>query len=202
MKILEKRERALGARLFLKAERCNSGKCAVSKRPYKPGPHTKSFKKVSEYGRQLAEKQKIRFSYGLTESQLKKYFITADRSSDPTHEVMIRLLESRLDNAVFRAGFAGSRRIAKQLIGHGHIMVNGRKVTISSYLIQTNDLITLRPESVTHPIFVSLDEKFKNFETPEWMKLNKEKKTVLISTNPKGVAMPFDMDLVVNHYLK
>jgi len=202
MKILEKRERALGARLFLKAERCNSGKCAAAKRPYKPGPHTKSFKKVSEYGRQLAEKQKIRFSYGLTEGQLKKYFITANRGKESTHEAMVKLLESRLDNAIFRAGFANSRRIAKQLIGHGHIMVNGRKVTISSYLVEAGDVLSLRPESTTHPIFISLDEKFKNFETPGWISLNKEKKLALVSVSPKDVEMPFDMDLVVNFYLK
>jgi len=202
MRILEKKERALGARLFLKADRCNSVKCAGSKRPYKPGPHAKSFKKVSEYGRQLAEKQKIRFSYGLTESQLKKYFVSAENGNEPTHETLVKILESRLDNAIFRAGFAGSRRIAKQLIGHGHIVVNGRKVTIPSYLIQPDDLIAIRPESVNHPIFSSLDEKFKNFEAPEWIKLNKEKKTALVSTSPKGIEMPFDMDLVVNHYLK
>jgi len=202
MRILEKKERALGARLFLKADRCNSVKCAGSKRPYKPGPHTKSFKKVSEYGRQLAEKQKIRFSYGLTESQLKKYFVAAESGNAPTHEALVRILESRLDNAIFRAGFAGSRRIAKQLIGHGHIMVNGRKVTISSYLVRADDLLSLRPESITHPIFVALDEKFKNFEAPEWIKLNKEKKTALISVDPKGIEMPFDINLVVNFYLK
>jgi small subunit ribosomal protein S4 len=202
MRILEKKERALGAKLFLKAERCNSGKCAAVKRPYKPGPHTRSFKKVSEYGRQLAEKQKVRFSYGLTEHQLEKYFVDADKGADPTHEAMIRLLESRLDNAVFRSGIAGSRRIAKQLVGHGHIMVNGRKVTIPSYSVKTDDLISLRSESAAHPTFTSLEEKFKNFEAPEWIKLDKEKKSALIISSPKGIEVPFDMDLVVNYYLK
>ena len=188
--------------MFLKAERCNSGKCAAVKRPYKPGPHTKSFKKVSEYGRELAEKQKVRFSYGLTESQLEKYFAAADRVAEPTHEAMIRFLESRLDNVVFRSGLAGSRRIAKQLVGHGHIMVNGRKVTIPSYSVAADDLITIRPESAAQPLFASLEEKFKNFETPEWIKLDKEKKSALIISSPKGIEMPFDMDLVVNYYLK
>jgi small subunit ribosomal protein S4 len=202
MRILEKRERALGARLFLKAERCNSGKCAAAKRPYKPGPHTKSFKKVSEFGKQLAEKQKVRFSYGLTEKQLRNYFVAANQSVDPTHEMMIRLLESRLDNTVFRSGLAGSRRIAKQLVGHGHVMVNGRKLTIPSYSVRVDDLITIRPESAGQAIFNSLEEKFKNFEAPEWIKLDKDKKSALIVSNPKGVEMPFDMDLVVNYYLK
>jgi len=202
MRILEKKERALGARLFLKADRCNSAKCAAAKRPYKPGPHTKSFKKVSEYGRQLAEKQKVRFSYGLTEGQLKKYFLAAVRSTGSTHEVIIKMLEARLDNVVFRSGLAGSRRIAKQLVGHGHIMLNGRKVTIPSCAVKKEDLITLRIESSSLPIFLGLEEKFKNFETPEWIKLDKNKKSALIISAPSSDSMPFDMDLVVNHYLK
>jgi len=202
MKILEKRERSLGVKLFLKAERCNSAKCASVRRPYKPGPHTRSFKKVSEYGKQLAEKQKVRFSYGITEKQLERYFVSADKGTDPTHEAMIKLLESRLDNVVFRSGLAASRRIAKQLVGHGHIMVNGRKVTIPSYSVQVDDLITIRPESAGQPLFTSLDERFKNFEAPEWVKLDKEKKSALMISQPKGIDMPFDMDLVVNYYLK
>ncbi|MFA5052642.1 MAG: 30S ribosomal protein S4 [Parcubacteria group bacterium] len=202
MKILEKKERALGVRLFLKADRCNSPKCAASKRPYKPGPHAKSFKKVSEYGRELLEKQKVRFSYGLAERQLEKYFVSADKGTEPTHEAMIKLLESRLDNVVFRIGFAGSRRIARQLVSHGHITVNGRKVTIPSYSVRPDDLITIRPESAEEPMFSGVSERFKNFEAPEWIKLDKEKKAALIISVPKGVEMPFDMDLVVNYYLK
>ncbi len=202
MKILEKRERSLGARLFLKAERCNSAKCAASKRPYKPGPHAKSFKKVSEHGRQLAEKQKVRFSYGITDRQLEKYFNAAARSDQSTYKAMVQTLESRLDNVVFRSGFAGSRRIAKQLISHGHMMVNGKKVTISSYLVETDDFITIRPESASSSLFSGLEEKLKNFEAPEWIKLDKIKKSALVLSAPKGIEMPFDMDLVVNHYLK
>lgn len=202
MKILEKKERSLGARLFLKAERCNSGKCAGARRPYKPGPHTRSFKKISEFGKQLSEKQKVRFSYLLTEKQMEKYFAAADRLNEPTHEALIKLLESRLDNVVFRSGLAESRRIAKQLIGHGHIMVNGRKVTIPSYSVKADDRITIRPESADNPVFSSLEEKFKNFEGPEWIKLDKEKKAALVVSEPKGVEIPFDLDLVVNYYLK
>jgi len=202
MRILEKKERALGAKLFLKAERCNSAKCAGVRRPYKPGPHTKSFKKVSEFGKQLAEKQKVRFSYGLSEKQLGRYFAAAAKSNEPTHEAMMKLLESRLDNTVFRAGLAGSRRIARQLIGHGHIMVNGRKVTIPSYSVKTDDRITIRPESADHPVFSDMENKFKNFEAPEWIKIDKEKKAALVVSGPKGVEIPFDMDLVVNYFLK
>lgn len=202
MRILEKKERALGTKLFLKADRCNSGKCAMTKRPYKPGPHAKSFKKLSEYGQQLMEKQKIRFSYGLTERQLKKYFDIANTGSGPTHETLITLLESRLDNALFRAGFFGSRRIAKQLISHGHITVNGRKVTIPSYLVKVDDLIAIRPESNGHALCIALDEKIKNIESAEWMKVDKNKKSILVVALPKNIEMSVDMNLVVNHYLK
>ena len=203
MKILEKKERALGAKLFLKPERCNSPKCAVAKRPYKPGPHGKKrFRRISEFGKQLNEKQKVRFSYGLSEKQLEKYFVESNRSEEPTHEAMIKFLESRLDNAVFRSGFAGSRRVARQFVSHGHIMVNGRKVTIPSFSVKAGDRITIRPESADQPDFSDLDDKFKNFEAPEWIKLDKEKKAALVESEPKGVEMPFDMDLVVNYYLK
>jgi small subunit ribosomal protein S4 len=202
MKILEKRERALGVKLFLKAERCSSGKCASVKRPYKPGPHVKSFRKVSEFGKQLSEKQKVRFSYLLTESQMRKYFVIADRSTEPTHEAFIKELESRLDNFVFRAGLAGSRRVAKQLVSHGHITLNGRKVTTPSIKVKVGDRVTIRPESVDHPVFKDAEARFKNFESPSWIKLDKEKKAAEMVSHPKGVDQAFDMDLVVNYYLK
>ena len=202
MRILEKKERALGVKLMLKAERCSSAKCASVRRPTKPGPHAKSFKKVSEYGKQLSEKQKVRFSYLLTEKQLAKYFHMANNHKEPTRELLVRLLESRLDNAVFRAGIAGSRRVAKQLIGHGHIIVNGRKVTIPSFSVSVGDVIGIRPESVDHPVIKAAEERFKNFESPSWIKLDKEKKTVEVVSLPKGIDLPFDLDLVVNYYLK
>ncbi|MDD5098937.1 MAG: 30S ribosomal protein S4 [Candidatus Colwellbacteria bacterium] len=202
MKILEKRERALGAKLFLKAERCSSGKCAAVKRPYKPGPHTKSFRKVSEYGKQLSEKQKVRFSYILTESQMRKYFKKADTSLEPTHEAFIKEIESRLDNFVFRSGFVGSRRIARQLVSHGHILLNGRKTTTPSIDVKVGDRISIRPESVDHPVLKEMEARFKNFEPPAWIKLDKEKKTAEMTSKPKDIDMPFDMDLVVNYYLR
>ncbi|MDD4931233.1 MAG: 30S ribosomal protein S4 [Candidatus Colwellbacteria bacterium] len=201
-RILEKKERALGVKLFLKAERCSSGKCASVRRPYKPGPHTKSFRKVSEFGKQLSEKQKVRFSYLLTESQMRKYFEAANRSKEPTNEAFMKKLESRFDNFVFRSGFAGSRRIAKQLISHGHMMLNGRKVTIPSVEVKMGDRVSIRPESADHVVFKDMEDKFKNFEAPTWIKLDKEKKASEMSSHPKDIDMPFDMDLVVNYYLK
>ena len=202
MRILEKKERALGIRLFLKAHRCSSGKCACVKRPGKPGVHPRSFRKVSEFGKQLTEKQKVRFSYMIAERQLKKYFKIADASREPTHEVMLKMLESRLDNFVSRAGIADSRRIARQIVSHGHIMVNGRKVTIPSRTIKVGDRISIRPESADMAIFKEIDQKFKNFEAPSWIKLDKAKKAAEMASSPKDVDAPFDFDLVVNYYLK
>ena len=202
MRILEKKERALGTKLMLKADRCASGKCAHAKRPTKPGAHPRSFKKVSEYGKQLAEKQKVRFSYLLTEKQMRKYFDLANASKEPTHIALVRSLESRLDNVVFRSGLAGARRVAKQLVGHGHITVNGRKVTTPSYNVRIGDRIAFRAESADHQAIAFADNRFKNFEAPAWMKLDKEKKAVEVITEPRDVEIPFDLDLVVNYYLK
>ncbi len=202
MRILEKKERALGVKLMLKAERCASGKCAQTRRPTKPGAHPRSFKKVSEYGKQLAEKQKVRFSYLLAEKQMRKYFEAANVSKEPTHVAFTRLLESRLDNAVFRSGLAGSRRVARQLVGHGHITVNGRKVTIPSFSVRVGDRIAFRAESADHQAITLAENRFKNFEAPAWLKLDKEKKAAEILTEPRDIEIPFDLDLVVNYYLK
>lgn len=202
MRILEKKERALGAKLFLKAERCSSGKCAGVKRAYRPGQHTKSFRKVSEFGKQLAEKQKVRFSYGLTERQIRKYFDIANRSSEPTHEALIKEIESRLDNIVYRAGIAGSRRIAHQLVGHGHITVNGRKVSSPSYEVKVGDVVAIRPQSSDLQIMKAVSERYKHYESPVWLKLDKEKKMAEMVAKPKDIAIPFNLDLVVNYFLK
>lgn len=202
MRILEKKERALGAKLMLKADRCASGKCAHVKRPTRPGAHPRSFRKMSEFGKQLAEKQKVRFSYNLAEKQLRKYFDAANSSTEPTRVALVKILESRLDNAVFRAGLAGSRRIAKQLVGHGHITVNSRKVTTPSYSIKVGDRIAFREESADHEAVKNAESRFKNFEAPAWIKLDKEKKAAEVLTEPRDTEMPFDLDLVVNYYLK
>jgi small subunit ribosomal protein S4 len=203
-KILEKRERALGTKLFLKGERCSSAKCAAVKRPYRPGEHskTKRFRKSSEYGRQLGEKQKIRFSYGLKEKELEKYFVLADKSGEPTDTALIELLESRLDNVVFRLGFVSSRRIARQLVSHGHIMVNNRRVTVPSISLKAADEVSFRKESADHSLLKDLAGRLKNYQTPVWLKLDKEKLVGEVLSKPKDVEMPFDLNLVVNYYSK
>ncbi len=201
IKILEKKERALGTRLFIKGERCSSPKCVMVKRPYRPGQHSKRFRKVSEYGRQLAEKQKIRFSYGLKEKETKQYFVLADKSSESTDVAFIKLLEKRLDNVVFRLGLAPSRRVARQLVSHGHIKVNKKKTTISSFIVKLNDEIMLDVKSESNFI-KDLDNRLKNYKIPSWLDLDKEKLTGKVLTEPKDVDIVFDLNLVINYYSK
>ena len=199
----EKKERALGVHLFLKAERCNSGKCALVRRPYRPGVHGKSRRKqLSEYGLQLAEKQKIMFSYGLKEKAMERIFKEALHKKEAITTTIVNLLERRLDNVVFRMGFAPSRIMAKQFISHGHILVNGRKVTIASFQVKTGDVITIREKSRTTALFKDLSENLKKYETPVWLQLDKDKLEGKVKSLPFDVEIPFDINLVVDFYSK
>ena len=154
----EKKERSLGVKLFLKAHRCNSPKCVAVRRPQRPGMHGKSYKSLSEFGQQLKEKQKIRYTYGIREAQMKRLAKEAIKSQGVTGEVIMSMLERRLDNVVYRLGLAPSRSVGRQLVSHGHIVVNGRKVTIPSYKIRVNDLISIRPQSREYAMFKDLGE--------------------------------------------
>ena len=196
----EKRERSLGTRLFLKASRCNSQKCVTVRRPVRPGMHGKSRRSLSEIGEQLMEKQKIKFSYGIRESQMKKIFLKAAEKRGVTGETIIQLLERRLDNAVFRLGLAPSRSVARQLVGHGHIIVNGRKVTIPSFSVVIGDKIGMRPASKEHPIFKEMTETIKKYEPPVWLNLNKETLEGKVVGLPKDLEMAFDVNMVVDYY--
>jgi small subunit ribosomal protein S4 len=201
-RILEKVERRLGAKLFLKADRCFSAKCAEVKKPYAPGAHGKRRKRQSEYGKQIAEKQKIRFTYGLTEAEMKRSFVNGEKSKEPTDIALVKVLESRLDNIVFRLGLAPSRRMASQLVGHGHITVNGRKATISSMRLRPGDKVAFRKESADHPIAKDAVNRLKQYEPPTWLKLDKEKLEGEVVSAPKDVDVPFNLELVVNFYSK
>ncbi|TSC96962.1 MAG: small subunit ribosomal protein S4 [Parcubacteria group bacterium Athens0714_26] len=199
----EKKERALGVRLFLKANRCNSAKCAAVRRPQKPGIHGKSRRRgISEYGQLLNEKQKIRFSYGLRESQLRKVFETASRNPGVTGDMMMQLLERRLDNVVFRLGFAPSRSVARQLVSHGHILVNNKKVTIPSYLLRIGEKIVIRPQSKDNPVFKDLNITLKKSEPPVWLNMDTEKYEGRVVALPKDFDLPFDVNMVVDYYSK
>ncbi len=196
IKAIEKKERSLGVKLFLKSERCNSPKCVMVRRPYRPGVHGQKPHPLTEYARQLREKQKIQISYGLNNRQMRNLF----KNYEPKE--IIKILETRLDRVVNLLGFAGSIRIARQLVNHGHILVNGRKVNIPSYQVKPGDVISLKPRSQNLKIFEDLPLKLKQYQPPPWLSLDKEKKEgrCLNWPNLEEVIFPFDIDLVVQYY--
>jgi len=195
LKVKEKKERSLGTKLFLKAERCNSPKCVTVRRPYRPGVHSKKRKISSEYGRQLMEKQKIQIIYGLNNRQLGKLFSFSK-------EKALSILERRLDRAVFYVGLAGSPRIARQLINHGHILVQGRRVTIPSYRVRIGDVISIRPGSRPLKIFEDILIRKKQFEPPAWLKVFPEelKGECIGEPDLDGAKLSFDINLVGEFY--
>jgi len=199
-RILEKKERSLGVKLSLKGDRCNSPKCALIRKPYRPGQHGKRRSKLSEFGLQNKEKQKIRFTYGLTEKQLEKIFKEAGNRPGVTSEEVMGILESRLDNIVFRLGLAPSRMASKQFVGHGHFTVNGRKVSIPSYRVKVQDKIAIRTESKDNPTFGELSEKLKNQEIPAWLSLDKDTLEAIVLDKPTDIPQPFDINVVVDYY--
>lgn len=186
-----------GGKLFLKGDRCYSDKCAVVKRSYAPGQHGQSRKKVSEYGIQLREKQKARRIYGILEKQFRNYFVKAERQKGITGENLLRILESRLDNVVFRLGLANSRVEARQLVRHGHFTVNGRKVNIPSYLVRVGEEIAVRENSRKSPKFAELAELAAHKTVPAWLELDKE------NLSAKVIALPAreDIDVPIQEHL-
>ncbi len=172
----EKIERRLGTKLFLKGERSYGPKAAMVRRPYPPGVHgQRRARKKSEYGMQLASKQKIRFTYGLMEKQFAKYVAQGLKKKENTESSIIRMLESRLDNVVFRLGFATSRAQARQLVNHCHFLVNGGSVNIPSYQTKRGDKITLREKSINNSYFNNVKNEIKKSTPPSWLKFDKEK---------------------------
>ena len=146
-RVLEKKERSLGTKLSIRGDRANSPKSALTRKPYKPGQHGKRFSKLSEFGTQLQEKQKIKFSYGVSDKQLKKIFQSAaGRKGTSAIDAITSVLERRLDNVVMRLGFAPSRSVARQMISHGHFLVNSRKVNTPSYTVKEGDIISIKPD--------------------------------------------------------
>jgi small subunit ribosomal protein S4 len=194
----EKKERALGEKLFLKAERCNSHKCVMVRRPFPPGQHgQKQRRRPSEYGRQLMEKQKIAIVYGLTNKQMSNIF--EKHAGDP--KKIVSVLEKRLDRVVYYLGFAPSPRVARQIVSHGHIMVNGRKTNIPSYNVEEGDVISIRPQSSKNKLFEDLDTRLKKNKTPDWLKLDADKKEGKCIGEPEEDAiLPFDINLVGEFY--
>jgi len=186
-----------GDKLFLKGERCYTNKCAVSRRAYAPGQHGQQKKKLSEYGVQLREKQKARRFYGVLESQFRKYFDMASTGKGITGEKLLQILETRLDNAVFRLGLATSRPEARQLVRHGHFTVNGQKVNIPSYLLKVGDVVAVADKSKSSPKMKSVAEIAGGKVIPKWLEFNGE---TLVG---KIVALPSreDIDLPIREHL-
>ena len=200
----EKIERSLGERLGLKAERSLGPKSAMVKRPYKPGQHGPSKRRnnISDFGLQLKEKQKFKVIYGIKEKQLREVFDKAIQSKDVTRDKVFEILERRLDNVAFRLGLAGSRNIARQMVLHGHLSVNGKKVTYPAFEVKVNDIISITGSSRELSRFADLKEKLTKHDTPLWLLLDSEKLEGKVVSLPKEVDVPFDVNLVVEYYSK
>ena len=193
-----------GQKLFLKGSRCYSDKCSISRSNYAPGQHGQKRAKLSEYGTQLREKQKTKAYYGVGEKQFRKYFEMAENKKGITGENLLQILESRLDNVVYRAGFGTSRAQARQLVNHGHFDVNGKKVDIPSYLIKEGDVITVRENKKDNGAIKANIEANAARPVPAWLELNNETlsgKVVRLASR-EGVDIPVEEHLIVELYSK
>ncbi|HHW45912.1 MAG TPA: 30S ribosomal protein S4 [Clostridiales bacterium] len=193
-----------GQKLFLKGERCYSDKCSVARRNYAPGQHGRGRKKSSEYGLQLRAKQKARRYYGVLERQFVRYFEMAERKPGITGENLLRILESRLDNVVYRIGLASSRAEARMLVTHGHFEVNGKRVNIPSYLLSAGDVVSLSQNSRDSEKFKEIIEKNAGRPVPQWIDYNHDTFEARIINLPERdqIDAPVDEQLIVEYYSK
>ena len=193
-----------GQKLFLKGSRCYSDKCSITRRNYAPGEHGQGKKKLSEYGTQLREKQKTKSFYGVQEKQFRKYFEMAENKKGITGEILLQILESRLDNVVYRAGFGMSRAQARQLVNHGHFEVNGIKTDIPSYLVKPGDIITVKENKKDSKILKENIEVNEAKPIPEWLEKNSEKMEVKVIrlASREDVDLPVEEHLIVELYSK
>ena len=193
-----------GLKLFLKGERCYTDKCAIERRNYPPGEHGQARPKFSEYSVQLREKQKLRRMYGVLEGQFRRYFEMADRGKGVTGETLLQLLERRLDNIVYRIGFATSRSEARQLVRHGHFRVNGRKVNVPSYLVRSGDTVSVRERSQKVARIQEALELAQRRGIPDWLEVTPEAFAGRVKALPvrSDLTMPINEKLVVELYSK
>ena len=193
-----------GLKLFLKGERCYTDKCAIERRNYPPGEHGQARLKFSEYSVQLREKQKLRRMYGVLEAQFRRYFAMADRAKGVTGETLLQLLERRLDNTVYRIGFATSRAEARQLVRHGHFRVNGRKVNVPSYLVRAGDTVSVRDRSQKVARIQESLELAQRRGVPDWLEITPESFAGRVKSLParSDLTMPINEKLVVELYSK
>ncbi len=193
-----------GKKLFLKGDRCYTGKCAFERRSYAPGQHGQGRKKTSEYGLQLRAKQQARRYYGIQEGQFHKYFLMAERKQGMTGENLLRICESRLDNVAYLLGWASSRAEARQLTTHGHYLVNGKKVDIPSYLLKAGDVVSIREKSCDSEKIKAVLEANASRPVPEWLDKNDDDLTAKIVKLPdrEQIEVPVEEHLIVEFYSK
>ena len=193
-----------GQKLFLKGSRCYTDKCSISRRNYAPGQNGQKKKKLSEYGTQLREKQKTKSFYGVGEKQFRKYFEMASNKKGITGDNLLQILESRLDNVVYRLGFAASRAQARMLVTHGHFDVNGKKVNIPSYLVKAGDVISVREIKKDSPIIKENVEVNASRPVPAWLEKEAEKLSgkVVSLASREDVDLPVEEHLIVELYSK
>ena len=193
-----------GQKLFLKGERCYSEKCSVGIRAYAPGQHGQGRKKSSEYGLQLRAKQTARRFYGVQENQFHHYFEIAERKQGITGDNLLRILESRLDNVVYRVGFASSRAEARQLVGHGHYEVNGKRVDIASYLVKAGDVITICEKSRGSEKIKAVVEANSARPVPQWIDVDRDALSAKVINLPtrEQIEAPVEEQLIVEFYSK
>jgi small subunit ribosomal protein S4 len=191
-----------GLKLFLKGTRCYTKKCSFERRPSPPGQHGVRRRKVGEYGLQLREKQKVRKTYGVLERQFRNYFIDADARPGVTGENLLRNLELRLDNVVYRMGFASSRAQARQLVSHGHFAVNGRPTNVPSFATKVGDRIEVREGRRSREVFKVAAETMRSAQIPDWVSSDPSKLSGTVLSEPAREQMPleFNEQLVVEYY--
>lgn len=192
-------------KMFLKGDRCYSDKCAFERRSFAPGQHGQNrFKKVSDYAVQLREKQKVKQMYGMLEAQFRRYFERADRAKGVTGENLLIMLERRLDNTLYRSGFASSRIQARQMVRHNLFKINGKKVNIPSYLIKAGDVITLEEKKHKHELIVDNIEGAVRRGLPSWLEIDQQKFVCTIKALPnrEEISMPIQEQLIVELYSK
>jgi small subunit ribosomal protein S4 len=191
-----------GLKLFLKGERCYSDKCAIERRNYPPGAHGQARTRFSEFAIRLREKQKVKRIYGLQEKQFESYFIEANRLPGNTGESLLVLLERRLDNVVYRLGFASSLAQSRQLVRHGHYLVNGKKVTVPSYLVMVGDVVSIAEASRQKKVIVEAIEMAQRRGVPPWIALEREQFRGSLRSLPAraDLTMPISEKLIVEHY--
>ncbi|RDU68943.1 30S ribosomal protein S4 [Helicobacter cholecystus] len=201
---VEKIERRFGVSLALKGERRLAGKSALDKRPYGPGQHGQRRGKISEYGMQLREKQKAKMMYGVSEKQFRSLFKEANRIEGNTGANLIRLIEQRLDNVVYRMGFATTRRFARQLVTHGHILVNGKRVDIPSYMVEPGQKVEIREKSKNNVQINRAIELSHQVVAVPWIDVDKDKKFGIFTRYPvrEEVVVPIEERLIVELYSK